>query len=91
MLYFTVDPPGGDIGMDCCPIGGRWYQKCETSVKVQLPAVGQVVDGEGGFCGFISLVLVVTSHSLGLCLQITRSYWEYIFDAAGPEIDPENL
>ena len=42
-------------------------------------------------CGFISLVLVVTYHNLGLCLRITRSYWEYIFDPAGPEVDPENL
>ena len=50
-----------------------------------------MVDGEGVFCGFISLVLVVTYHSLGLCLRITRSYWEYIFDPAGPEVDPENL
>ena len=63
MLYFTVDPPGGDIGMVCCPIGGRWYQKGETSVKVHLPAVGQVVDGEGVFCEIISLVLIViTNH-----------------------------
>ena len=43
------------------------------------------------FADAFPFVLVVTSHSLGLCLRITRSYWEYIFDPAGPEIDPENL